>query len=788
MISPKTLKTIEFDKVLSILQRHAVLDKTKKEIAEFSPVSELDKAKFWLDKTDEAAKLFYIYGTDGIYYARDIGEELDRADKGGTLNNRELLGVAENLKSARLIKKAVLSVHDDTISLIPSICSRLIENHRLEEEIQSKILSEEEISDNASPTLYSIRRNIRELNAKIRDKLNSYIRGGSNKYLQDCVVTMRQDRYVIPVKSEYRSQIRGFIHDQSSSGATVFIEPERIMEYNNELKRAKFEEADEIYRILADLTQKVSYISQGLRYNYENLTELDHSFARAMYAFETKSIKPILNDSGRVIINKGRHPLIPAEKVVPLSLNLGNEFNFLLITGPNTGGKTVTLKLVGLFTAMAMSGMYVPAENGTVLSVFSGVFCDMGDEQSIEQNLSTFSSHIKNIIFILDNMDEKSLVLLDEIGAGTDPEEGSALALSIIKKLLSSKCCGIITTHYSKLKEFAMEDDRIMNASMEFDAETLKPLYKINIGIPGSSNAIEIAKTLGISEDIISDALLNISPQKSGYEKIIKCAEESRRKYELLQAELEKLKSEKQSELEDIRKLKHQISDEKEKIFISAKQETKRIVSERLEEAEEIVDELKDILKRANLESREVFRAAELKNRLNNSKYLERNTDYSPAELKKVSCGALKKGYRIYVKSLDAYGEIYSIKPEKKEVEVLIGDIKTVVKLSDVFDCEQQQQKNKQDIRISKNNKLNIAENRLNVIGKTAIEAIEEVRNFIDRAVVSNLEEIVVVHGVGEGILLKAIRDYLKKDKNVSEFRRGRYGEGENGVTVIKLK
>ncbi len=789
MIPVKTLKTVEFDKILSSVASYAVLESTKAEIADFRPTTSLKEAEALLDKTEEAYKLLFVYSVGGVYYFKDVSDELERVDRGGTLNNAELLAVAENLKSARIMKRAVSSAKDESITAIPAICARLYENFDLEKEITSKIISEDEISDDASPKLYSIRRSIRDLNAKIRDKLNSFVRGGNNKYLQDQVVTVRQDRYVIPVKSEYRSQIKGFIHDQSASGATVFIEPEQVMEYNNELKKAKFDEAEEIYRILAELSSKVSFCSDALRYNAENMREIDNFFARATYSFYEKCVKPVLNDKGVIDVRRGRHPLIPKDKVVPISVSLGKTYKYLLITGPNTGGKTVTLKLLGLFTVMASSGIFVPAGEDTELSVFGGVFCDIGDEQSIEQNLSTFSSHVKNVIEILKNLDERSLVLLDELGAGTDPEEGSALALAVIEKLLSYDSFGVITTHYARLKEFAMENAEIVNASMEFDSATLKPLYRLNVGIPGSSNAIEIAKTLGLPSDVIERAIDNLSEEKVSFERVLKKAEDGRRETERLAAELDGIKAQKEAELKEIAENKERIIKEREKIYLNAKQETKRIVADKLSEAEEIIDELKGILKRAGLESREAIRAAELKNRLKNSRYLDADNDLAPIELIKPETAELKVGSKIYIKSLGAYGKLLSIKENKGEAEVLIGDIRSKVKISDIYNQEEEKAlKQNGKVKVARTAATSAAETRLNVIGKTSLEAIDEVKRFIDSAVVNNIEELTVIHGVGEGILLKAIRDYLKTDKNVKEFRRGRYGEGENGVTVIRLK
>ena len=787
MISQKTLKAIEYDKIMSQVASFAVLNQTKEQLCSFVPLTTLSEVDFLLRQTEEAYKYLYVYSTGGIYYFDDVTEQLKRVDIGGVLNNSELLKIAANLKSARLIKNAVDAVTDQSLSLISDITARLYINPEFEKEITDKIISEDEISDNASQKLYSIRKNIKSINARIRVELNSYMRGGLNKYLQDSVVTMRQDRYVIPVKSEYRSFVKGFIHDQSSSGATVFIEPEHVMELNNDLKRAIFDEAEEIHRILAELSSKVSYMSDAIRFNAENLVELDNCFARAEYSFKNKCTKPILNDKGIVEIKKGRHPLIDKNSVVPVSLSLGKDYNFLLITGPNTGGKTVTLKLTGLLSAMAMSGVYIPADDDSVISVFSNIYCDIGDEQSIEQNLSTFSSHIKNIINIINFVDEKSLVLIDEIGAGTDPEEGSALALAIIKKLLYSNCFGIITTHYSKLKEFAVENKKIENASMEFDAKTLKPMYKLNIGIPGSSNAIDIAKTLGLEKGIIDEALLNLTDEKISFENVLKKAEESRREAVRLSNELELLKNAKEQELQNIIVEKEKIIKEREKIYSTAKQETKRIVADKLAEAEEIIDELKKILKRAGLESREVFRASELKNRLKNSKYLNVENDNRPIEMIKVKDADLKYGSKVYVKTLSAYATLVSVKKNKGEAEVLLGNIKTVVKINDLYNSEQEKP-NKEPVKIFKNMSNALPKTELNVVGKTSLEALEEVENFIDQGVVNNLEEIKIIHGVGEGILLKEIRNYLKTDKNVLEFRRGKYGEGENGVTIIKLK
>ena len=787
MISQKVLKTIEFDKIMLEVSKYAVLNDTKEEILSFVPLNTLKAVELLQRKTDEAFKYLYTYSIGGIYYFDNVLDELRRVDVGGVLNNAELLKVCSNLKSARIVKTAVDSINDNTLSLIKEITDRLFINADFEKEISDKIISEDEISDTASPKLYSIRRSIKSINAKIRSQLNSYMRGSMNKYLQDSVVTMRQDRYVIPVKSEYRSQIKGFIHDQSSSGATVFIEPEQVMELNNDLKKAMFDEAEEIHRILSELSAKVSLMSQSIRYNAENLVELDGYFARAEYSFKNRCTRPVLNDRGYVNIKRGRHPLISSDKVIPVSVRLGDNYNFLLVTGPNTGGKTVTMKLCGLLTLMAMSGLYIPADDESDISVFTNVLCDIGDEQSIEQNLSTFSSHIKNIINIVNVVDTKSLVLLDELGAGTDPEEGSALALAIIQKLLELNCFGIITTHYSRLKEYAVQSRKIENASMEFDAKTLKPMYKLNIGMPGSSNAIDIAKTLGLDEGILKTAEALLSDKQVSFEKVLKKAEESKRTADKLSEELEIIKEKKNLELENIVLEKEKLTKEREKIYLNAKHETKRIVADKLAEAEEIIEELKKILKTANLESKELFRAGELRNRLKNSRYLDFEDENKPFEMIPAKTSELKIGNKVYVKSLNTYAKVFAIANNKREVTVLIGDIKTVVKVNDLFNSEQE--KKQENVKVFKQGTLKaLPLTELNVVGKNSLEALDEVQFFIDQAIVNGLEEIKIIHGVGQGILLKEIRNYLKTDKNVVEFRKGKYGEGENGVTIIRLK
>lgn len=786
MISEKTLKSLEFDKILKIVSGYAVLDSSKAAIENLKPTSDRREVTYLLKSTEEAFKLLYKYSLERVPYCVSVINAVSRAEKGATLNMRELLDIAALLSASRTVKASIESVSDESVENIKTLASGLFEYRILEKEITSKIVSEDTMADSASERLASIRKRIRDLNVKIRDKLNSYIRG-SNKFMQDNVVTMRMNRYVIPVKAEYKGMVKGFVHDQSATGSTVFIEPEQVIEYNNDLKTAYIEESEEVYRILRELSGKVAGISNAIKYNEEILSDIDVFYAKATYAFETKATRPIVNFSGIISIKKARHPLINPKKVIPVTVTLGKEYKYLLVTGPNTGGKTVTLKLTGLMCLFAMCGLYIPCEEESEVSVFENIFCDVGDEQSIEQSLSTFSSHMVNIIDFCNNLTSSSLVLLDELGAGTDPEEGSALALAVIEKLLKSGSCGIVTTHYSRLKEYAMTEPLIENASMDFDIKTLRPVYKLNIGIPGNSNAIEISKRLGLPEDLVKRATELLSKDKVSLDNVLKKAEESRQEAEKLSEELKVLKEEKEKELEGVKKELSSVKAEKEKITASARQEVKKIVSERLIEAEAIVSELNDIYKTCELENGELIRARTLKNKLADSKYLNEDIPLSKYELAPVDVKKLSVGDEVYVKSFNNTGTINGIKEKKGEIEVLFGNIKSTVKLSDCFNAKKQAIQSEKP-KVSRSVERSSPKAEINIIGKTVSEGVEEVEKFIDQAVVSNISEIRIIHGMGTGKLKKGVWDYLKTNKNVSEYRLGRYGEGESGVTVVTLK
>ena len=737
----------------------------------------------------------YKYAVSGVDFFDEITDELDRAKKGATLSCAELLRVMRLLRSSRLSKRSITVIDDEKIVYLRRIAEQIFTEQYIENDIATKIISDDALSDNASETLYQLRKKIKRINDSIREKLASYVRGNKMKYLQENIITMRGDRYVIPVKSEYRGQIKGLVHDQSSTGATVFIEPEAVLELNNDLKTAMLEESAEVEKILYDLSCQVGTMADALALNIDLLASIDVAFAKAEYAYKTRSIMPNFNQNGIINIVRGRHPLIDAEKVVPLDVRFGKDNRFLLITGPNTGGKTVTLKLVGLFTLMAMSGLYVPAKDGTTLSYFDKVFADIGDEQSIEQSLSTFSSHIKNIINITKNVDSSSLVLIDEIGAGTDPDEGSALAEAVIEKLLSLSGRGIITTHYSKLKEFAYAREGIENASMDFDSNTFAPLYKLNIGMPGSSNAIEISKRLGLSDEITNRAYSLLTDNKISFENVLREAEKSRQEAENYKIEYSRLTEEALREAEAVKAERAKLEQDKQRFIAGAKSEARKLVNEREEYADELIDEIKSLLKKQELSSADLIQARTIKNKISDSKYNLGTEESSSIPMKPVDLTTLKEGDEVFVSTISAIGTVCRVSARKGEAEVLAGSVRLNVKAGKLFVVKKTEQKTKSSLK--KASAVSVkrsagsfyqVKTEINVIGQNVDEALINVEQFLDSCIVNNMEECRIVHGKGLQILGKAIQDYLKKQPFVKEYRYGVYGEGEKGVTIVKFK
>lgn len=781
----KVLRTLEFDKVKNIIAEYCVLYSSKDEMNALVPFTEYKSAKNELNKTKEAFELLYTDGVSGVEFYDDLGDSLNRAAKGATLSMGELLKAARLLKSSSVLYSSVTGAKSQSEILKSEVSGVYVDGY-LENEIRSKILSDDTMSDNASEKLAFLRKKVKSLNEQIREKLLSYIRNGNNKYLQENIITVRGDRYVLPVKNECRGQVSGFIHDQSSTGSTVFIEPTAVFELNNALKTAVFEEQAEVERILADLSQKVGVIAPRLIVNDEIIKNFDVYYAKAIYAYKNKCVEPQLNADGIIDIKEGRHPLIDAKKVVPVSVSLGEKYNYLLVTGPNTGGKTVTLKLTGLFTLMAASGMFIPAAVGSKLSVFENVFCDVGDEQSIEQSLSTFSSHMKNLIKITENIDENSLVLIDEIGAGTDPDEGSALARAVIEKLVAANSKGIITTHYSALKEYAYTENKLENASMEFNAETFAPLYRLNIGLPGTSNAIEISKMLGLDESITSRAFDLLGTEKVGFENVLKEAEKTRRECEESKIEIDALKQKERDVLAEIEKERARLNEEKEKFYAKDKSESRKIVNEKLEEADEIINEIKVLFDKEELTSGDLIKARTLRNKLENKKYDSEDSEENIVNYVPVDPEKLKPGDKVYYKGVQGVCTVHSVSAKKGECEIFMGAIRTKVPVKDLFFVSKGVKTPKTTVSLKR--EAVMPQTEVNVIGMNVPAALEEVSRFLDASILNNMEEVKIVHGKGMKILSSAIHDYLKKNKQVVSYRFGKYGEGEHGVTFVKLK
>lgn len=786
MIDFKVISTLEFDKICEQISNFAVLSTSKNYILNDGVNCDYTTAKFLLDKTKEAYDL-YIQGVKGVVYFDEITDELTLAKKLSTLSPGSLLKVAKLLKSSRITHSEIVEFSENKPILYDIACRIFFDNY-LENDIFSKIVSEEEISDRASEKLYSIRQAIKSINEKIRVKLQGYMRSGANRYLQDSVVSIRNGRYVVPVKSEHIGSVKGFIHDRSASGNTFFIEPQEVLDLNNQLRSEMLAETVEIEKILSELTEKVGAISDSLQENIVYLTDIDVAFAKAEYSYKNRCIYPKLNANGVVDIKQGRHPLISSEKVVPISINLGDGFNYVLISGPNTGGKTVTLKLVGLFVLMAMSGVFIPASEDSKISVFEKVFCNIGDEQSIENSLSTFSSHIKNINNIIENANHKSLVLIDEIGAGTDPEEGSCLAQAFLESLIDIGSFGIVTTHYSSLKEFAYAFDKIQNASMDFDTETFRPLYKLNIGSPGNSNAIEISRRLGVSEVLISRAKSLLSSEKVALDKILTEAEKSRIESEKIKEEILVIKNAENDVYQKLLKDREKFDKERENFFLKAKSEARKIVNDRLETAEDLLAEMKEIFAKQEYTQADLVKMSTLKNKIENEKYSISKTDDKTVPYKQADFKSIKVGDLVFIKSLDDNCVITEINERKNSIWVQVGALRLNVKINDVFIINNKfKKKDSAIVSIKRENVLSV-KNEINVIGLTLDDALLQVEKFIDSAILSNLEEVRIIHGKGLKILSVGIQKMLKNHRSVESFRFGKFGEGENGVTIVKLK
>lgn len=791
-MNQKSLKVLEYNKIIGMLAEKAESSLGRSMIENLLPNINIEEIVYAQNETEETLNLIIKRGNPPLYGINRITADVKRAELGGMLSPGALLRIGESLRVSRALKNYLKENKEDKDSNYP-IIGDLIDNLRVyrnvEDAISNAIISENEISDNASSTLRSIRRQIRSKNDSIKEKLSSMINSPTyKKFLQDSIVTMREGRYVVPVKQENRSNVPGLVHDVSSSGATAFIEPMAVVELNNELRELEIKEREEIERILTELSLMVAQEGEGIRGNEILLGRLDFAFAKGKLAIDQKATKPIFNKDRYINIRKGRHPLL-GKNVVPIDIYLGKEFTTLIITGPNTGGKTVTLKTVGLFTLMGQAGLHIPADYNSQLGVFSQVFADIGDEQSIEQSLSTFSSHMTNIVGIIENMDEESLVLFDELGAGTDPVEGAALAMSILEFLKKRSIRTLATTHYSQLKLYALTTEGIRNASVEFNVETLSPTYKLLIGVPGKSNAFEISKRLGLQNYIIDFARDLVSKENIEFEDVLqamerdrKIAEENKLEAERTKLKIDKLKNELESE-------KQKAEAMKEKILDKAREEAKQILKEAKENADLVASELRDVSKIIDKDSSRRIQEAQ---DLIRKELQKKDTELSKGILEKRSTKPpkdLKMGESVEVMSLNQQGTVLSNPDDKGNVDIQVGIMKVTVNISNLRRTDlDQSTKNIQPSNRVKSNKGKLIKQELDLRGKNIEEGILEVDKYLDDAYISGLKEVYVIHGKGTGVLREGIKNYLKTHKHVKSMRIGKYGEGGDGVTVVEIK
>lgn len=785
-------KKLELDKILSSCSTYACLEPTKRALAALQPSGDISVVRERLAITAECDKLLFRYGAGKVEYFPEVGDLIKRASKGSALSCAELLSVNSLLRSARVCYGSISSADDNEIVKIKQIASRLYFDEALENDISEKILNAEQISDYASDALFSIRSKIKSLNERIRSSLSEYVSGENTKYLQDGIVTIRGDRYVIPVKAEYKSKVKGFVHDRSQSGATFFIEPEYVLNLNNELISLTIDEKQEVERILKALSARVGAMRERLETDMEVLSEIDGYFARAEYGYSLKAVCPQINKRGYVNIIKGRHPLVDKDEVVPVSVELGKDYSFLLLSGANTGGKTVTLKMVGLFCLMAECGLFIPAAAGSEVCAFKDVFCDVGDSQSIEDSLSTFSSHMTTVAAICDGADGDSLVLIDELGGGTNPDEGQAIARAVTEYLLKRGAKGIITTHFTALKEFAYTLGGIENAAMQFDSATLKPLYSIKIGLAGASNALAVSRRLGMNPEILAAAESYLSDEGRTYDNILKRAEESRIKAQEAEARAAALEAEWAEKSAQAKKLVATLENEKNRLGASARAESRRIINERTARAEELLDEIEGIFKKEEISQGDLIRARTLKNKLKDEAFRE-DEQITVDNFKPATAESIKVGGEVFVESLQSKGTVLSFNPARGEAEVACGSIKLHVNISALKIIPpappQKIKKTKPSDKVKVVRKFapSTPMFEINVIGLTVDEALIEVENFIDKALTDNLEQVKIIHGVGTGKLRNAIGQFLKRHRAVKEYRAGMYGEGEIGVTIVIL-
>lgn len=787
----KALKVLEYDKIIEML-----LDLTQGELARdlvenLEPSNDIDEIRRMQEETSEAYKVLVRYGDIDYSAASHIKHLVSKASLGSMLFIEDLYDIMQNIFLVSSIKRYLkTSIEDENLNLnhLRKLYDSLASLDDLKKKLSMTIVSRDEVSDSASSTLRSIRRSKKLKNQAIEDKLNSYITSDkTKKYLQDAIVTMREGRYVIPVKNEYRSSVEGMIHDISQKGSTVFIEPMAVVKLNNELRELENEEKKEIERILYELSSEVSEYKAYLETNEEALKSISFIFARARLAREMRATEPILNDKGYVNLKNARHPLIPKDKVVPTTLELGDEYTSLIITGPNTGGKTVSLKTVGLITLMAKSGLNIPCDNNSSVAVFDRVFADIGDEQSIEQSLSTFSSHMKNIVHIVENAEYNDLVLFDELGAGTDPTEGAALAISILKLFRERRIRTMATTHYSQIKFYALTSEGVKNASMEFNVDTLSPTYRLIIGIPGKSNAFEISRRLGLDQSIIDSAKKLLNENDTRFEDVLKAIEEDRTEIENKRIKINEENEEIERLREKLENKNKKLEEKQEAIINKAKEEAREIVKKAKNESAFIIDELKDISslskkedRRRLQEAKDYLRDLEDENRLK-IKDNKKRTKEIPKDI--------KLGESVRIISIDKFGEVETFPDEKGDLNIQVGIMSVRSNIKDIERSESKEEvkAEKKTRSINKAKSKNIS-SEINLIGRTVDEAILLLDKYLDDAYLARLKEVRIIHGKGTGTLRDAIRKYLQNSKHVIEYREADYTEGGSGATVAVIK
>ncbi len=785
MISERTMRVLEFTKIRELLAEGALTEIGAEKCRALEPMDDIASVTAAQAETEEATVILHYIGGHPMAPFPDVRQALSVCDKGGTLSAGMLLNIAEMLRAARAARDALVTERENT-PILRERAEGLFIARNIEKDITDAIISEDEIADRASSELMNIRRHLRGAQDRIKEKLNQMIHSAAmQKYLQDPIITMRGDRYVLPIRAEYRSSVPGLVHDQSSSGATLFIEPMAAVEMGNELKQWEVKEQQEIARILAALSAEVAPHARSMSETVELLAELDFIFAKGLLSRRYVCVQPKMNQEGYLHIIRGRHPLIPAETVVPETIWLGKEFTTLVVTGPNTGGKTVTLKTVGLFTLMAQAGLQVPADPGTELAVFEQVFADIGDEQSIEQSLSTFSGHMTNIVKIMREVTPRDLVLFDELGAGTDPVEGAALAQSILTRLLHIRVRTMATTHYSELKIFALTTKGVENASVEFDVETLRPTYRLSIGVPGKSNAFEISRRLGLPENLIDGAKKLLSGDTVRFEDVIANAEYHRQVAERERQIAQEAGKETIRLRDEAEKLRKEMEEKREQTLRKTREEAKRILEQARRESETVISELKKMKKNAAAGDSS---AAELRRRLEHGidDLSEGLRGEEPADSEAPE--TVKAGDRVRILTLGTEGTVLAPPDDKKEVSLQVGAMKFKAPLGQLRLMQAAKPAEKSTVKAKTGTLSRTVSSECDVRGMSLEEALSAVSLYLDEAVLAGLNEVYVIHGKGTGILRAGIQQDLRKNRHVKSFRRGVYGEGEDGVTVVTLR